>query len=60
MVASGKVIPGDSLKEILLDHAQNKDKFVGDSTASIYLLKFANTIDYTEDGKAVSIPLFTF
>ncbi|WP_341517550.1 glucose PTS transporter subunit IIA [Mesomycoplasma ovipneumoniae] len=60
VVASGKVIPGDSLKEILLDHAQNKDKFVGDSTASIYLLKFANTIDYTEDGKAVSIPLFTF
>ncbi|WP_044285765.1 PTS transporter subunit IIABC [Mesomycoplasma ovipneumoniae] len=60
VVASGKVIPGDSLKEILLDHAQNKDKFVGDSTASIYLLKFANTIDYNEDGKAVSIPLFTF
>ncbi|MDW2921849.1 glucose PTS transporter subunit IIA [Mesomycoplasma ovipneumoniae] len=60
IVTKAQTIPGDSLKAILLDHAQNKDKFVGDSTASIYLLKFANTIDYTVDGKAFSIPLFTF
>lgn len=60
VITKAQTIPGDSLKEILIDIAKNKDKFVGDSTGSIYLLKFANTIDYTVDGKAFSIPLFTF
>ncbi|WP_337904171.1 glucose PTS transporter subunit IIA [Mesomycoplasma ovipneumoniae] len=60
VITEAQTIPGDSLTAILKDIAENKDKFVGDSTGSIYLLKFANTIDYTKDGKEFSIPLFTF
>ncbi|WP_069097113.1 PTS transporter subunit IIABC [Mesomycoplasma ovipneumoniae] len=60
VVAKAQTIPGDSLKEILIDIAKNKDKFVGDSTASLTLLGSPNTIDYTVDGKEFSIPLFTF
>ncbi|ATP59446.1 PTS transporter subunit IIABC [Mesomycoplasma dispar] len=60
VVSKGTTIAGESLKTILIDIAKNKDKFVGDSTASTYLLGFANTIDYTKDGKEFSIPLFKF
>ncbi|AJR11974.1 PTS system, glucose/glucosamine/beta-glucoside-specific, IICBA component [Mesomycoplasma dispar] len=58
--AINPIEPGESLKTLLIDIAKNKDKFVGDSTASTYLLRFANTIDYTKDGKEFSIPLFKF
>ncbi|MBG0730966.1 PTS transporter subunit IIABC [Mycoplasma sp. 'Moose RK'] len=60
VVTKMQTVPGESLKTLLIDIAKNKDKFVGDSTASTYLLRFANTIDYIKDGKSFSIPLFTF
>ncbi len=60
VVAKAQTMPSDSLKELLIDITKNKDKFVGDSTASLTLLGAPNTIDYTVDGKEFSIPLFTF
>ncbi|MXR39562.1 PTS sugar transporter subunit IIABC [Mycoplasma sp. MF12] len=60
IVSKGTTVAGDSLQKILKAIAENKDKFVGDSTGSTHLLKFANTIDYTKDGKEFSIPLFSF
>ncbi|WP_069098527.1 PTS transporter subunit IIABC [Mesomycoplasma ovipneumoniae] len=60
VIVKAQTIPSDSFKDFLKEIAGNKDKYVGDSTASLTLLGAPNTIDYTVDGKEFSIPLFTF
>ncbi|MDW2930656.1 glucose PTS transporter subunit IIA [Mesomycoplasma ovipneumoniae] len=59
-IAKAQTIPGESLKKILVAIRENRSEFVGDSTASLNLLGFDNTIDYTKNGEQFSIPLFTF
>ncbi|WP_036458715.1 PTS transporter subunit IIABC [Mycoplasma leonicaptivi] len=59
--ASGKLFEqGESLKYLVQEVSANINGFQGDSSASLNLLKFGNTIEYKLDGQQYSIPLFTF
>ncbi|WBP83917.1 PTS transporter subunit IIABC [Mycoplasmopsis edwardii] len=52
---------GDSLNALVEAIKLEGNKFVGDSTAALSLLKFANTIEWTDgDGVKHSVPLFEF